>query len=183
MRRPVHDWFLSWWVPSALVGAGNMQGDLSGLMRYVGHLACRTAACCRFNLIDPSTSRKTATARPPAGRLANIVKATVCVPVFVSSDCPGVVEQRDSRRIGLWRSARERAVWLLDVNRAEAAGSVAAAAYATVVLRDRLVHSFIYTAGTQHDVCVKQDVCLRVVWEANLSCNALLEFDTGKPAA
>ncbi len=52
-------------------------------------------------------------------------------------ECLGGGAQRDSRRIGLWRSARERAVWLLDVQRAEAAGSVAAAAYATVVLRDR----------------------------------------------
>jgi hypothetical protein len=45
--------------------------------------------------------------------------------------------QRDSRRIGLWRSARERAVWLLDVQRADTSGSLAAAAYASVVLRDR----------------------------------------------
>jgi len=45
--------------------------------------------------------------------------------------------QRDSRRIGLWRSGRERGVWLLDLQRASAAQSVTAAAYATVILRDR----------------------------------------------
>jgi len=47
------------------------------------------------------------------------------------------VVQRDSRRIGLWRSGRERGVWLLDVQRASAACSVFAAAYAASVIRDR----------------------------------------------
>ncbi|BDA50716.1 probable tyrosine-protein kinase BAZ1B at N-terminal half [Coccomyxa sp. Obi] len=59
-------------------------------------------------------------------------------PVDELDESDAEAAQRDSRRIGLWRSARERAVWLLDVQRAEAAGSVAAAAYATVVLRDRM---------------------------------------------
>ena len=45
--------------------------------------------------------------------------------------------QRDSRRIGLWRSGRERGVWLLDIQRAAAARSVCAAAYAASVIRDR----------------------------------------------
>lgn len=45
--------------------------------------------------------------------------------------------QRDSRRIGLWRSGRERGVWLLDVHRASASRSVSAAAYAASVIRDR----------------------------------------------
>ena len=45
--------------------------------------------------------------------------------------------QRDSRRIGLWRSGRERGVWLLDVQRAATCHSASAAAYAASVIRDR----------------------------------------------
>ncbi len=48
-----------------------------------------------------------------------------------------VLLQRDSRRIGLWRSGRERGVWLLDIQRAAAARSVCAAAYAASIIRDR----------------------------------------------
>jgi len=45
------------------------------------------------------------------------------------------VAQRDSRRIGLWRSSRERGVWPLDVQRASAFRSVSATAYAASVMR------------------------------------------------
>lgn len=59
------------------------------------------------------------------------------------------VTQRDSRRIGLWRSARERAVWLLDLAGVARTGSVAAAAYAAVVLRDRCTQAFdIFVMGS-----------------------------------
>ena len=51
--------------------------------------------------------------------------------------CCNHMMQRDSRRIGLWRSGRERGVWLLDIQRAAAARSVCAAAYAASVIRDR----------------------------------------------
>lgn len=67
------------------------------------------------------------------------------------------VAQRDSRRIGLWRSGIGRDVWPLDVQRASASRSVSATAYAASVMRaDCLKNGECGAEGQQEDWPVEE---------------------------